>query len=183
MRTKQVKEDVEHHTIRRWLLLVCTPGKKNNKWYPLNNSVVSPRQQWDHMETRFVLLKCFYWKYMPSLSHNHLGIQKRFQTPWHNTKVNMNSNISHFVSIFISPKECYEYLNYSKEELILKGTVHPKKNKKWLKCTHPQAIPDVDEFVSLSEQIWKHFAKLHHLLTNGSSAVNGCHQNESTNSW
>ncbi len=47
---------------------------------------------------------------------------------------------------------------------------------------HPQAIQDVDEFVSLSEQIWRNWA-LHHLFTNGSSAVNGCRQNESPNSW
>ncbi len=43
------------------------------------------------------------------------------------------------------------------------------------KVTHTQAIQDVDEFVSLSELIWRNVA-LHHLLTNGSSAVNGCHQ-------
>ncbi len=48
--------------------------------------------------------------------------------------------------------------------------------------TRPQAIQDVDEFVSSSEQIWRNVA-LHHLLTNGSSAVNGCRQNESPNSW
>ncbi len=35
-------------------------------------------------------------------------------------------------------------------------------------------------FVSSSEQIWSNSA-LHHLLTNGSSAVNGCRQNESPN--
>ncbi len=39
------------------------------------------------------------------------------------------------------------------------------------KCTHPQAIRDVDEFVSSSEQICMSLA-LHHLLTNESSAVN-----------
>ncbi len=55
----------------------------------------------------------------------------------------------------------------------LKGTVHPKVQTCW-KCTHPQAIHDVFEFFSSS---------LHHLLTNGSSAVNGCRQNESPNSW
>ncbi len=43
--------------------------------------------------------------------------------------------------------------------------------------THPQFIQDVDEFVSSSEQIWRNLA-LYHLLTNGSSAVNGCRQNE-----
>ncbi len=42
----------------------------------------------------------------------------------------------------------------------------------------PNAIQDVDEFVSSSEQIWRNLA-LHHLLSNGSSTVNGCRQNES----
>ncbi len=50
------------------------------------------------------------------------------------------------------------------------------------KFPHPQAVQDADEFVSSSEQIWRNVA-LHHLLTNGSSAVNGCRQNESPNSW
>ncbi len=45
-------------------------------------------------------------------------------------------------------------------------------------CHHPQAIQNV--FVSSSEQIWRNSA-LYHLLTNGSSAVNGCRQNP--NSW
>ncbi len=45
-----------------------------------------------------------------------------------------------------------------------------------------QAIQDVDKFVSSSKQIWRYVA-LHHLLINGSSAVNGCRQNESPNSW
>ncbi len=45
---------------------------------------------------------------------------------------------------------------------------------------HPQAIQDVDEFVSALEQIWRNLA-LNHLLTSGSSAVNGCRQNESPN--
>ncbi len=45
---------------------------------------------------------------------------------------------------------------------------------------HPQAILDADQFVSLSiDQIWRNVA-LHHLLTSGSSAVNGCRQNESS---
>ncbi len=39
-------------------------------------------------------------------------------------------------------------------------------------------MQDVDEFVSLSEQIWRNLA-LHHLLTIGSFAVNGCRQIES----
>ncbi len=49
------------------------------------------------------------------------------------------------------------------------------------KCTRSQAIQDVDEFFFSSEQIWRNWA-LYHLLTNGSSAVNGCCQNESPNS-
>ncbi len=60
----------------------------------------------------------------------------------------------------------------------LQGTVHPKMCAE----NYPQAIQDIDQFVSSSEQIWKNLA-LHHLLTNGSSGVNGCRQNESPNSW
>ncbi len=50
------------------------------------------------------------------------------------------------------------------------------------KFTHPQAIQDVDEFVSSSEKIWRNL-ELHNLSTNVSSVVNGCRQNESLNSW
>ncbi len=49
------------------------------------------------------------------------------------------------------------------------------------KCTHPQVIQDVGEFVFTSEQIWRNVA-LYHLFTNGSFAVSGCRQNESSNS-
>ncbi len=58
---------------------------------------------------------------------------------------------------------------------IIKGIVHPKIKMYW-KCAHPHAIQDVDEFVSSWEQIWRNVA-LHQLLTNRSSAVNGCRQN------
>ncbi len=51
-----------------------------------------------------------------------------------------------------------------------------------LRLYSPQAIQDVDEFVSSSEEIWRNVA-VHHLLTNGSYEVNGCRQNESPNSW
>ncbi len=58
-----------------------------------------------------------------------------------------------------------------------------KKKKKFKdgspKCAHSEAIQDVDEFVC--SQICINVA-LHDLLTNGSSAVNGCHQNERPNS-
>ncbi len=50
------------------------------------------------------------------------------------------------------------------------------------KCTHPQDIQNVDEFISLSVQIWRYLA-LNHLFTNGSSAVNGCRQNEKAILW
>ncbi len=56
-----------------------------------------------------------------------------------------------------------------------KGIVHPKKSDLH---TLPRAIQDVEEFVSSWDQIWRNIA-LHYLLTNGSSAVNGCRQNES----
>ncbi len=51
---------------------------------------------------------------------------------------------------------------------------HPKTEKCW---KFIQAMPDVDEFVSSSEQIWRNLA-LHHLFTSGSSTVNGSRQNE-----
>ncbi len=59
----------------------------------------------------------------------------------------------------------------------LKGIVMPKINICW-KCTHPQAIRNVEEFGSSWEQIWRNVA-LHHLLINRTSAVNGCRQKES----
>ncbi len=62
-----------------------------------------------------------------------------------------------------------------------RNTIHPNLKICW-KCTNPQTIQDVDECVSSSEYIWRNLA-LEHLLTNGSSAVNGCRQNESPNSW
>ncbi len=65
--------------------------------------------------------------------------------------------------------------------LLLKERFTQKWQTSW-KCTHSQALPDVDEFVSSLKHIRKN-AALHHLLTNGSSAVNGCRQNESPNSW
>ncbi len=58
---------------------------------------------------------------------------------------------------------------------------HLKNLISW-KCIHTQAIQDLDEFTSSSEQIWRNVT-LHHLLTNASSAVNGCRQNESPNCW
>ncbi len=62
---------------------------------------------------------------------------------------------------------------------FIKGIVQLKRKISW-KCTPSQAIRDVDEFVSSSEQIWRNSA-LHHLLTSVSSAVNGCRQNEFVN--
>ncbi len=56
------------------------------------------------------------------------------------------------------------------------------KNENNKKRNTPQAIQDVDEFVSSLEQVWRNVA-LHHLLISGCSAVNGCRQNESPNSW
>ncbi len=53
--------------------------------------------------------------------------------------------------------------------------VHPK-NKHFLKMYSPPQV------VTSSEQILRNL-ELHHLLINGSYAVNGCRQNESSNSW
>ncbi len=53
-----------------------------------------------------------------------------------------------------------------------------KKKKKKLKNNLPQAIKDVVDFVSSSD-----LEKFYHLLTSGSSTVNGCRQNESPNTW
>ncbi len=62
---------------------------------------------------------------------------------------------------------------YSQAFQLLKGVVQPKKkNIRW-NYTPPQAIQDVDELASSSEEIWRNFA-FDHLLTNGSFAVNGC---------
>ncbi len=43
-------------------------------------------------------------------------------------------------------------------------------------------FPNVDEFVASLEKIWRNVA-LQHLLTNESSVVNGCRQNEGSNNW
>ncbi len=43
--------------------------------------------------------------------------------------------------------------------------MHTLVSQKCWKFTHPQAIQDVNEFVSSLEQIWRNLA-LHHLLTN-----------------
>ncbi len=62
-----------------------------------------------------------------------------------------------------------------------------KKNIQWKFCwnfklkltetINSQAIQEVDECVSaLDQQVWRNWA-LHHFLTNGHSAVNGCRQN------
>ncbi len=54
--------------------------------------------------------------------------------------------------------------------------------QKWAFAENVLTIQDVDEFVSSSEQICRNVA-LHHFLTSGCSAVNGCRQNESPKSW
>ncbi len=64
---------------------------------------------------------------------------------------------------------------------LLKWKVHPNMKLCW-KCTRPQTIQDVNEFASWLEQIWRNVA-LHHLLNSRPSAVNGCRQNKSPNSW
>ncbi len=86
----------------------------------------------------------------------------------------------------------YEYICLWSQKLYFMSIFHSlteprskqaflKENKICWKMSHPQAIQDIDEFVSSWEQFWRNVAS-HHLLTNGCSAVNGCRQNESPNS-
>ncbi len=84
------------------------------------------------------------------------------------------ATVSYFKNDFMNTGLVEDKYNY----MII---VQPKK-KFCLKCSHPQVIQDVDEFVSSLEQVWINLA-LHHLFTNGCSAVNGCRQNENPNSW
>ncbi len=65
---------------------------------------------------------------------------------------------------------------YSSPPQKKKKTQQNENKKRW-KFAHPQTIQGVEELVSSSEQIWRNIA-LHHLLAIGSSAVNGCRQNE-----
>ncbi len=64
----------------------------------------------------------------------------------------------------------------------VKSVLESPENEILLKMDSFHIIQDADEFVSSSEQVWKKIA-LHHLLINGSSAMNGCRQIESPNSW
>ncbi len=64
------------------------------------------------------------------------------------------------------------------ERHLLKGIVQPKMQF-YCKCVPSRAILDVDELF-VHGHIWRNEV-LHHLLSNGCSAVNGCRQNESPN--
>ncbi len=63
---------------------------------------------------------------------------------------------------------------------LLKGTVHPDM-KKCCKCTH-SGNPRC-RWVCFFIKQTRGNVPLHHLLTSESTAVNGCHHIESTNSW
>ncbi len=91
----------------------------------------------------------------------------------------------------LTRKQCsvvsgYNYINWCMKTTL--GSLRQRWKQKWIvdpkvkicwKCTHPQAIQDVDEFVSSSKQKQEKFS----ITSLTSSAVNGCHQNESLNSW
>ncbi len=79
---------------------------------------------------------------------------------------------------FPAPSLSWVYISLS-AEWTLKGIVHPKMKICW-KCTCRQAIQDVDEFGSSSDLAKFTITSLAH---HGFSAVNGCRQNESPNSW
>ncbi len=87
---------------------------------------------------------------------------------------NNESSLSRF-SVF---KEIMKKTKIS-NKIFSRNSSYKNENNK--KRNTPQAIQDVDDFVSSLEQVWRNVA-LHHLLTSGCSAVNGCRQNESPNS-
>ncbi len=62
--------------------------------------------------------------------------------------------------------------NFWESKTKMKAKIVQSKVKMSRKCTHPQAIQDVDEFVS-SPIDWEKFS-----ITLTSSAVNGSRQNE-----
>ncbi len=66
---------------------------------------------------------------------------------------------------------------YTVKELYI--VIHPKIKICW-KLAHPQAIQNVNKFVSSAEQIWK-YVVLHDSLTNGSSVANVCRQKNYNN--
>ncbi len=71
--------------------------------------------------------------------------------------------------MLVNKQRITDYLFMSQ---CIKGIFH----QKYLLTLRPFKM----EFVSSSEPIWRNLALYHyHLLTNGSSAVNGCRQNES----
>ncbi len=84
-------------------------------------------------------------------------------------------------SIYIQNK----YIDYINELYViemyiamtrLEERVNPKLKIGW-QFTHPHVILDVESFYFFHQNI---FISLYHLLTNGSSAVNECRQNESS---
>ncbi len=70
-----------------------------------------------------------------------------------------------------------QFINTHLKSLFCSQSMSSHQNEDCWTLTHSQTIQHED-FVSSSEQIWRNLA-LHHLLTNGPSAVNGCRQNES----
>ncbi len=69
---------------------------------------------------------------------------------------------------------------------FLKVIVYPRNNSETVLTLHPSCrlicfwiSQNLDEFLFW---MWRNLV-LHLLLNNGSSALNGCHQNESPNSW
>ncbi len=85
------------------------------------------------------------------------------------------------VSLHIEKTVAMLHEDHFQIKIYIEEKVQLKRKISW-KFTHSQTIQDVDEFVSSSAQIWRD-VMLHHLLTNGSSAANGCHQYESPDNW
>ncbi len=75
----------------------------------------------------------------------------------------------------------YHFISKIKQHMLNsnKNSIQPIKNgvgnSEIKEIVNPQVIQDINEFISSLEQIWENLLEiaLHHLLTNGSSAVNG----------
>ncbi len=74
-------------------------------------------------------------------------------------------------------KSTFWCTKFSRNKILKKGFTEKLKFAE----NFAQPIKDVDEFISSLEELWRNL--LHHFLTIGSSAENGCRQNETPNSW
>ncbi len=126
---------------------------------------------WAHMERSDAVCTQLQWSVQPggwTELHSEI-LHSRALQQWRGESVHRISHVT----------EEMHLMHFCMNNEVLKGLVNPKMNICWI---YSHSIQNVDEFVSSWEQILRNVA-LHHLLTDGSSAVNGCRQNEIRNSW